>query len=77
VTDDIIRGLGGKENILSVDNCFTRLLVAVRDMARVDDTQLKNTGANGVVRNRNEVQVIYGVKVGQVRSRVDNWLAEN
>ena len=31
----------------------------------------------GVVRNRNEVQVIYGVKVGQVRSRVDNWLAEN
>jgi PTS system arbutin-like IIC component len=51
--------------------------VAVRDMARVDDTQLKNTGANGVVRNRNEVQVIYGVKVGQVRSRVDNWLAEN
>lgn len=23
VTDDIIRGLGGKENILSVDNCFT------------------------------------------------------
>ena len=53
------------------------LRVAVRDMARVDDTQLKNTGANGVVRNRNEVQVIYGVKVGQVRSRVDNWLAEN
>jgi PTS system arbutin-like IIC component len=41
VTDDIIRGLGGKENILSVDNCFTRLRVAVRDMARVDDTQLK------------------------------------
>lgn len=56
---------------------FTRLRVAVRDMARVDDAQLKNTGANGVVRNRNEVQVIYGVKVGQVRSRVDNWLAEN
>lgn len=77
VTDDIIRGLGGKANILSVDNCFTRLRVAVRDMARVDDAQLKNTGANGVVRNRNEVQVIYGVKVGQVRSRVDNWLAEN
>lgn len=41
VTDDIIRGLGGKENILSVDNCFTRLRVAVRDMARVDDAQLK------------------------------------
>lgn len=75
VTDDIIQGLGGKENILSVDNCFTRLRVVIRDMDLVDDALLKSTGANGVVRNRNEVQVIYGVKVEQVRTRVDTWLA--
>ena len=77
VTNEIINGLGGKENIISVDNCFTRLRVAIHNMDLVDDTILKSTGANGVVRNRNEVQVIYGVKVGQVRSRVDSWLAEN
>lgn len=75
ITDDIIKGLGGKENIISVDNCFTRLRVAIHDMSLVDDTILKGTGANGVVRNRNEVQVIYGVKVGQVRTHVDTWLA--
>ena len=77
MTDEIINGLGGKANIISVDNCFTRLRVVVHNMTLVDDEILKSTGANGVVRNRNEVQVIYGVKVGQVRSRVDSWLAEN
>lgn len=77
VTNEIINGLGGKANIISVDNCFTRLRVAIHNMDLVDDAILKSTGANGVVRNRNEVQVIYGVKVGQVRSRVDSWLAEN
>ncbi|STV69605.1 PTS system protein [Klebsiella michiganensis] len=77
VTNEIINGLGGKENIISVDNCFTRLRVVIHNMDLVDDAILKSTGANGIVRNRNEVQVIYGVKVGQVRSRVDSWLAEN
>jgi PTS system arbutin-like IIC component len=75
--DEIINGLGGKENIISVDNCFTRLRVAIHNPNLVDDAILKSTGANGIVRNRNEVQVIYGVKVGQVRSKVDTWLADN
>jgi alpha-glucoside PTS system EIICB component len=74
---EIIKGLGGKQNIISIDNCFTRLRVAIHDLNLVDDAVLKTTGANGVVRNRNEVQVIYGVKVGQVRSKVDTWLADN
>lgn len=73
-TDDIIRGLGGKENIISVDNCFTRLRVAIHDLDKVDEPLLRTTGANGIVRNKNEVQVIYGVKVGQIRTHVDNWL---
>lgn len=74
---EIIKGLGGKQNIISIDNCFTRLRVAIHDLNLVDDAVLKTTGASGVVRNRNEVQVIYGVKVGQVRSKVDTWLADN
>lgn len=77
VATDIITGLGGKENIISVDNCFTRLRVALHHPDKIDEALLKSSGANGVVRNRNEVQVIYGVNVGQVRSRVDNWLANN
>ncbi|WMY76623.1 PTS transporter subunit EIIC [Buttiauxella selenatireducens] len=75
--DEIINGLGGKDNIISVDNCFTRLRVEIRNIDIVDDAILKSTGANGVVKNRNEVQVIYGVKVGQIRSKVDIWLTDN
>lgn len=63
VTDEIIRGLGGKENIISVDNCFTRLRVALHHPENIDEGLLKSTGANGVVRNQNEVQVIYGVRL--------------
>ncbi|HBH13889.1 MAG TPA: PTS glucose transporter subunit IIBC, partial [Leclercia adecarboxylata] len=55
VPDEIIKGLGGKENIISVDNCFTRLRVALHHPDKVDEALLKSTGANGVVRNQNEV----------------------
>lgn len=41
MTDEIINGLGGKANIISVDNCFTRLRVVVHNMALVDDEILK------------------------------------
>jgi PTS system arbutin-like IIC component len=75
--DNIIKGLGGRQNIISIDNCFTRLRVTLYDLTIVDEAVLKQTGANGIVRNRNEVQVIYGVKVGQVRSKVDTWLANH
>jgi PTS system arbutin-like IIC component len=71
----IIRALGGKENIISVDNCFTRLRVELKDMARVDEAALKSTGAKGVVKNRREVQVIYGVTVGKVKNQVEKYLA--
>ncbi|CAH5205515.1 PTS transporter subunit EIIC [Serratia marcescens] len=71
----IIRALGGKENIISVDNCFTRLRVELKDMAQVDEAALKSTGAKGVVKNRREVQVIYGVTVGKVKNQVEKYLA--
>ncbi|WP_415423673.1 glucose PTS transporter subunit EIIB [Serratia marcescens] len=71
----LLRALGGKENIISVDNCFTRLRVELKDMTRVDEAALKSTGAKGVVKNRREVQVIYGVTVGKVKNQVEKYLA--
>lgn len=66
VSDDIlaviVEGLGGADNILNVDACFTRLRVKVKDKALVmDDKDWKEkTGANGVVRVNDGVQIIYG-----------------
>ena len=64
VSDDIleviIKGLGGADNILNVDACFTRLRVKVKDNALVmsDNEWKSQTGANGVVRVNDGVQVI-------------------
>lgn len=70
----IINGLGGKENILSVENCFSRLRVEVKDMEAIDEVALKKTGAAGVIKKGNGVQVVYGITVSKIRTVVDDTL---
>ena len=60
----ILEGCGGKENIVSIDNCITRLRLEVKDRLAVDEKKIKSSGAAGVVRpGKTSVQVIIGPKV--------------
>ena len=60
----ILEGLGGKENVVSVDNCITRLRLEVKDRLLVDEKKIKSSGAAGVIRpGKTSVQVIIGPKV--------------
>ncbi len=60
----ILEGLGGKENIASIDHCITRLRLEVKDRLLVDEKKIKASGASGVIRPaKNAVQVIIGPKV--------------
>ena len=71
----IVEGLGGAENILNTDNCMTRLRVQVKDAALVKDKEwFKPTGSAGLVVKGNNIQVIYGPKVGKMRAIVDSYL---
>jgi PTS system maltose and glucose-specific IIC component len=71
----IVEGLGGADNIVKVDNCFTRLRLIVKDSSLVNEALLKNeTAANGVVIKGENVQVIYGLRVTGVRKSVDEYL---
>nr|WP_243150636.1 PTS transporter subunit EIIC [Clostridium sporogenes] len=70
----VVEALGGKENIESVDNCFTRLRLKLKNIDLVDETALKGTGAAGVIKKGNNVQVIYGPKVNGIRNIVDKYL---
>ncbi|WP_432408712.1 PTS transporter subunit EIIC [Wukongibacter sp. M2B1] len=71
----VVEGLGGNDNILKVDNCYTRLRVVVKDSSLVNEALLKNeTAANGVVIKGENVQVVYGLKVTGVRKSVDEYL---
>ena len=74
-TGQIIAGLGGRENIQNVDCCFTRLRVKINDMQKIDEKQLKQSGASGFVRaTENDIQVIYGPQVESIASAVKQHL---
>jgi len=72
---DVVAGLGGPDNLVDVGNCATRLRVTVKDGEQVDQGLLKSTGASGVVVKGKNVQVIYGPKVANIKSNVDEYLA--
>lgn len=57
---DILAGLGGNENIDSIEPCITRLRVEVVDPTLIDEKALKQAGAFGVVQVGQTVQVVVG-----------------
>ena len=60
----ILEGVGGKENVASIDHCITRLRLEVKDRLLVDEKKIKSSGAAGVIRpGKTSVQVIIGPKV--------------
>ena len=60
----IMEGVGGKDNLVSIDHCITRLRLEVKDRLLVDEAKIKSSGASGVIRpGKTSVQVIIGPKV--------------
>ena len=74
---DILEGLGGKENIVELTNCATRLRVNVKDETLCkDDAYFKAIGTHGCSANGKAYQVIIGLKVAKVRDDFENLLAQ-
>ncbi|SQI44625.1 EIICBA-Glc 1 [Serratia plymuthica] len=67
-------GWGANKISRGVDNCYTRLRVRVRDISTINEQQLKTTGAKGVIRSGNNVQVVYGLHVKKMREAVETAL---
>ncbi len=60
----ILEGVGGAENVTSIDNCITRLRLEVKDSTIVDEKKIKSAGVAGVIRpSKKAVQVVVGTKV--------------
>ncbi len=70
----ITSGLGGKKNISDVDCCATRLRITVHDASKVNDAVLKASGAAGIIKKGNGIQIIYGPKVTVIKSRLEDYL---
>jgi len=70
-----IDAFGGNNNIESITNCATRLRVKVKDPSKVaDDNSFVSIGASGVVRAKENFQIIVGLNVSQVRGEIQNIL---
>jgi PTS system arbutin-like IIC component len=73
--EKILEGLGGKDNIVDVTNCATRLRVNVKDETLCkDDAYFKSIGTHGCSINGKAYQVIIGLKVPSVREKFETLL---
>lgn len=67
----IIKGLGGADNIADLDYCATRLRVTVKDNVKVNESEIKKAGVAGIIRpSQTAVQVVIGPKVQFVYDEV-------
>ncbi|WP_432354224.1 glucose-specific PTS transporter subunit IIBC [Sporosarcina sp. A2] len=73
-THQIIAAFGGKENIIDLDNCATRLRVTVKEPELVQKDAFLSTGSKGVIMNGNGVQVVYGPQVSVIKNQVEEEL---
>ena len=68
----IYEGLGGKDNVTSIDNCVTRLRVEVKDMDVVDQDKIKATNVPGInVVGKHSIQVVVGTNVQFVADEIN------
>ena len=72
----IIEALGGAENILNVTCCATRLRVSLKDESLLapDEDWKEYLEARGVVHVKGSVQIIYGVQVQGITTKVKDLL---
>lgn len=76
LADEIVIAYGGKENIINVGACMTRLNIKVKDTQSVDQDRLKKLGAVGVVVVNNAVQAIFGKQSDKIKANVQQSLSK-
>ncbi|MGL4394588.1 MAG: maltose/glucose-specific PTS transporter subunit IIBC [Brevinema sp.] len=69
--EKMLQGLGGKDNIVTLDNCITRLRMTVKDMSLINDDLIKEAGALNIVKlDDTNLQVIIGPQVHVVKNQL-------
>lgn len=72
---EVLRLIGGKENLVSAAHCATRLRLVIADNTKVDKTALENVdGVKGVFEAQGQLQIIFGT--GTVNKVYDAFIAE-
>jgi len=70
----LVRAFGGRQNIVSLDACITRLRVKIADVSKVSADTLKALGAAGVVVVGDGVQAIFGTQSENLKTEMAEYL---
>ncbi|MDT0353585.1 glucose PTS transporter subunit IIA [Pseudonocardia charpentierae] len=71
----LIAAFGGRENLVNVDACITRLRMEVVDRDQVDKARLKALGAAGVIEVGNNVQAVFGTQAEILKGEITDAMA--
>ncbi|QNS02034.1 MAG: PTS glucose transporter subunit IIBC [Buchnera aphidicola (Pentalonia nigronervosa)] len=74
IAPDIVTALGGKNNIINLDACITRLRVTIIETSKVNKKHLKSLGAAGVVISGTGVQIVFGTRSENIKTEIDEYL---
>lgn len=68
--EQVLAGLGGGDNIISMEPCITRIRVQLHDRSKLDEAALKQAGAHGVMKMGDAVQVVMGTKSDNIEGEM-------
>ncbi|MDG5786651.1 glucose-specific PTS transporter subunit IIBC [Evansella sp. AB-P1] len=74
---EILKALGGKENLKDLDACITRLRITVNDVSKVDKDRIKQLGASGVMQVDRNIQAIFGPRSENIKGQMEDIIKGN
>ncbi len=70
----ILQALGGMDNVQNLDCCATRLRVKIKEPEKVSEDALRESGAAGVIKKEDSLQVVYGPRVSVIKSELEEYI---
>ncbi|WP_255411015.1 glucose PTS transporter subunit EIIB [Leptotrichia sp. OH3620_COT-345] len=75
IAEIVIEALGGRDNIVHVDNCISRLRIDLKSMDVINREKLKKSGTLGIFSpSKNHIHVVFGSHVEFVRNEIDELI---
>lgn len=68
--EQVLEGLGGGNNIKTMEPCITRIRVELHDQSKLDEKILKKAGAHGVMKMGSAIQVVMGTQSDNIEAEM-------
>lgn len=67
----ILKYIGGKENVDSIDACVTRIRLSLKDVSMLNESEIKKLGVSGIMKmGKNNVQIVIGTLADPLVTRM-------